>query len=174
MESKSNKLSIEFSFYQSPRLHDEPWILSASSGSASNSKKARRLHLPHVPDFYFRFHWHGWFHTQRPSLNVTRRSVRPLATQEVFFKRLHDILNGKEGYGRRPKAVVEHITLYPFDTYIHVYLPSWAISRNSPEEKSLECLVVTCAPFLTCQIGSIGGIICVVLGYTHTAYTALL
>jgi hypothetical protein len=24
MESKSNKLSIEFSFYQSPRLHDEP------------------------------------------------------------------------------------------------------------------------------------------------------
>jgi hypothetical protein len=62
-----------------------------------------------------------------PTLNVTRRSVRPLATQEVFLKRLQDILNDKEGYERRHKAVVEHIplfdyaTLYPFDTYMYLF-----------------------------------------------------
>jgi hypothetical protein len=143
---------------------------SASSRSASNSKKARRLHSPHVPDFYFRFHWHGWFHTQSPTLNVTRRSVRPLATQEVFLKRLQDILNDKEGYERRHKAVVEHIPLYIPLTHTCIYSKLSSI----PKFARGEVVGVPCGylyPFLTCQIGSISGIICVVvvLGYTHTS-----
>jgi hypothetical protein len=62
-----------------------------------------------------------------PDLSVTRHSVRPQATQEVFMKRLQDILNDTEGYARRHKAVVEHIplfdytTLYPFDTYMYLF-----------------------------------------------------
>jgi hypothetical protein len=62
-----------------------------------------------------------------PNLKVTRHSVRPQATQEVFLKKLQDILNDTEGYARRHKAVVEHIplfdytTLYPFDTYMYLF-----------------------------------------------------
>lgn len=61
------------------------------------------------------------------ALNVTRHSVRPQATQEIFLQRLQAILNDEQGYERRHKAVLEHIpffdytTLHPFDTAMYLF-----------------------------------------------------
>jgi hypothetical protein len=70
-------------------------------------------------------------------LVVTKYSVQPYATQDIFLERLQAILDDKEGYERKHKAVLEHMplfdytTLYPFDTYICIssklrYIPKLA------------------------------------------------
>jgi hypothetical protein len=59
-------------------------------------------------------------------LVVTKYSVELYATQDIFLERLQAVLDDKEGYERKHKAVLEHMplfdytTLYPFDTYMYL------------------------------------------------------
>eukprot|EP00980_Cylindrotheca_fusiformis_P022674 scaffold9548_cov108-Cylindrotheca_fusiformis.AAC.6 len=59
-------------------------------------------------------------------LVLTKYSIKPYATQDVFLRRLQTILEDEEGYKRKHQAVLDHrplfdyTTLYPFDTYMYL------------------------------------------------------
>lgn len=90
----------------------------------------------HLNQYHILGHWIDWSQlsfylpvhndsiTNR--LVVTKYSMEAYATQEIFLERLRTILDDKEGYERKHKAVLEHIplfdytTLYPFDTYMYL------------------------------------------------------